>query len=458
VSVLARAVAAVGRGVRAAVAPGELRYGYRPPGHTYGSLYSLSTSGVVVSPETALTLAAAFACINVLASDTAMLPFHVYRRRKGGGKDVASDFWPDQMLSLSPSREHDSITLRQAAMGHVLGWGNGYMEIVRDPAGRPREMVPLDPRWGQTQPYRDRDGGISYKIHGGVGPDPYLRQADVLHIAGLGWDGLIGYSPVAMCRQAIGLGLACEAAGGTLFGNGLNVQGILTTKKRLTPDGRKNLRESLEYVHAGPYNANRLLILEEDSTFLQTSIDPDDAQFLATRAFQVLEVCRLYRCPPHKAMDYSQAHLANLEQSNTDYLQTSLMPWLIKWEQQCNRKLLTAAQRAAGYECSHDVSALLRGDSAARAQLHKTLLECGATSPNLIAGIEGLPPTAGGDVHILPMNMVSVPELARAGSAPAEPPLKDRLEDAPELPVSERWQQNGHTHAHAHAPAGSAPL
>lgn len=408
------------------------------PGHWQGALYSQSTSGVVVTPETSLGLAAAFACINVLASDSAMLPFNVYKTRKSGGRDVATDFWPNQMLSLEASQEHDSITLRQATKGHALGWGNGYLEIARDRRdGRPLELLPLDPRWGETRPYRNKFSRIVYAINGQREDVKAIPQSDVIHIAGLGWDGLVGYSPVAMCRQAYGLGLAAEAMAGSLFGNGLNASGILKLKKKLTADGRKNLRESLEDVHGGPYNANRLLVLEEDTEYLQTTINPLDAQFLETRAFQVLEICRIYRVPPHKVMDLSEAHLANLEQSNTDYVQTSLLPWLVKWEQQCDRKLLTRAERMAGYCCRHDLSAFLRGDSVARVTFYKGMQEIGAMSPTQIAEKENLPPVEGGDIHILPLNMTTVKQMSEAADRPIEPPSADRVKDHPELPGTE---------------------
>lgn len=406
---------------------------YRGPGVS-AALYSTVNSGVMVTPETSLTLAVAFACINVLSTDTAVLPFNVYKARKSGGRDLAYDHPVNELLSLAPSADHDSITLRQATMGHCNGWGNGYQEIVRDDRGRPLELVPLDPRWSETQPFRAKSGRLLYTIHGAREEPKALPARDILHIAGLGWDGLIGYSPVAMCRQAIGLGIAAEMFGASFFGNGSHGSGAIKLKKNLTPTSRENLRQSIERAHATPANANRLMILEEGMEWEQTSINPDDAQFLETRKFQVLEVCRIYRVPPHKVMDYSQAHLANLEESNTDYLMTSLMPWLVKWEQQADRKLLTRAERMAGYTCRHDMNAFMRGNSTARGELYQILLNSGAASPTQIAGMEGLPPVEGGNIHLIPLNMTTVEQIEADKQAKAQPDKPVQTNDLPELP------------------------
>ena len=323
-----------------------------------------------------------------------------------------------------------------------------------------KRLVPLDPRWSETKPFRNKFGKVVYSIHGSGRDRKILPQADVFHVAGLGWgrpDRILPrrHVPPGDRPRARGRGVRREF----LRQRDQRLGRASKIKKRLNPDGRKNLRESIEEVHGSPYRANRLMILEEDTEYQQTSINPDDAQFLETRAFQVLEVCRIYRVPPNKVMDLSQSHLANLEQSNTDYVTTSLQPWLVKWEQQADRKLLTASQRAAGFCCRHDLSALLRGDSAARGTLYKTMLECGAISPNQIAERENLPPVEGGDVRILPLNMTTVAAMAKAAEAPVEPPSADRVEDKPDLPARSGRRRpgcsipfeaaNGETNGHA---------
>ena len=203
----------------------------------------------------------------------------------------------------------------------------------------------------------------------------------------------MGYSPVTLSRQAIGLGIAAEEFGASLFGNGSIPKGVIKTAKRLTPEAAANLRRSWEVMHQGTKSANGTAVLEEGMTWESITIPPEDAQFLATRQFQVLEIARIYRLPPHKLGDFSRATFSNIEETNLDYLMTSLMPWLIQVEQEWGRKLLTREDRRAGYFLKHDMSALLRGNMQARADYYTKLQATGALSPNQIASMGG--PRAG---------------------------------------------------------------
>jgi HK97 family phage portal protein len=395
------------------------------------SLGSMDASGVVVSPDTALGIAAAYAAINAISTDCTIPTFNVVRERKSGGFDIATDHPVNMMLALKASSIHNSKRLRRATMGHVQGWGNGYLRIDRDQrTGMPLELHPLAPQWDETKPFRNKFGKLLYRVDAGMSKP--LPASDVLHIAGLGYDGLVGYSPIGMCRRAFGNAIASDVQAGAYFGNGNQLGGILKIKRELTPTARENLRESFGGRHGGPYNAHTLAILEEDMEYEPTSINPVDAQFIESRGFNVLEIGRIYRCPPHKIGDYSQAHLANLEESNFDYLITSLFPWLQVWEEECDVKLLTTQEYMAGYRCQHDMTQFLRANSTARSDFYTKMLLAGSMSPNDISAREGLPSTEGGDVRILPLNMTTVLEMYRnsqpkaAATAPGEPkPMAD---------------------------------
>lgn len=376
---------------------------------------SANLSGVPITERSALTLTAAFACINVIATDVSALPLRVYRRRKGGGRDEATDHPATPLLRWSPDGETTTMRARQAWMGHALGWGNGYQEIERDGAGRPAGLHRLDPSAIRPK-RRKRDGRLYYELDSGG----TLRPENVLHLAGLGYDGLSGYSPVRLARQAIGLGLAAETFGAALFGNGSTPRGVLEHPKSLTKEAAERLREGFERIHGGPYNAHRVAVLEEGMKWNPTSINPDDAQFLATRQFQVIEVARIYRVPPHKIGDYSQSHLANIEASNLDYLMTTLMPWCEAQEQEMNLKLLTAAERASGYYIEHALAAILRGDMRARAEFYTKLRDLGVLTPNLICEFENLNPIGpDGDIRLVPLNMTTLENAGRAIEPPA---------------------------------------
>lgn len=370
-------------------------------------------AGVTVTPESALTLTAAFAAINVLATDSAALSLDCYRYRQDGGKELARDNPVHDLVHFTPDEETTSVRFRQALMGHVLGWGNGYGRIYRKGNGTPYKLTLLDPK--TTKPIRT-GGRLAYSTDGG---NEVIPAGDVIHIAGLGFDGLVGYSPARMARQAIALGLAAEAFGATFFGNGTRASGYLKAARKLKPEAIQNLRDSLNAVHQGPYNAHKLAVLEEGMEWVQTSVDPEDAQFLATRQFQVIEICRIYRVPPHKLMDYSQSHLANVEESNLDYLMTSLLPWLVIIEAELNLKLFTRPQRAQ-YVVEHSMETLLRGNLAAMAGFFKEMFAMGVFSINDICRRLGINPIGpDGDKRFVPLNITTVD---KAGIAPLPKP------------------------------------
>jgi HK97 family phage portal protein len=426
-------------------------------------------SGQVVTPDSALTLAAAFAAINVIATDTASFPLCLHRKRKDGGSDEITDDPRAQMMAVSPDGETTSLRFRQDLMGHVLGWGNGYAEIEFDDSGVPTGLYVLDPN--ATNPERiPQNRRLFYRTSGGRTLPPYR----VLHFAGLGYDGLKGYSPITLAKESIGLGLAAEAFGCTFFGNGTWPGLVLESPQKLSKDSVSNLREQWEELHRGGDNSHRVAVLEMGMKASRVTINPEDAQFLETRKFQVVEVARIFRLPPHKIGDYSQSHLANIEASNLDYASTVLTPWCRMVEQQLDFKLLTEDERRAGFYFQHDMTSLLRGDSQSRANFYAKLRDLGAINPNEIRAKENLDPIEGGDVYLVPMNMTPlsmIEEQAEAAlekvegetetgeSTPEEPPdaedessdIEDDSEEGeddtqPEMTAgrSRRFNQNRH--------------
>jgi HK97 family phage portal protein len=387
------------------------------PGQNLGySLTSPVLSGVTVTPQTALTLASWYAGVNVISTDVAKLPFELRKERRGGGSVPARTDPRFRLVGRKPNERMNAKRYRQMQMGHVLGWGNHYSEILRDGAGMPTGLVPLHP--GTMKPrttagndlyYRDENTGKSY------------LPENVLHIAGLGFDGIQGYCAVTLMRQAIGLGIGAEQFGASFFGNGAVPKGMLKTPKRLSDQGAKHLREDFERVHGGPQNANRLAVLEEGLDWVNTQVNPDDAQFLATRQFQVLEIARMLNLPPHKLGDYSQAHLANLEESNTDYLINTLQGWLVAVEAEYDDKLLFEDEKDR-FSFRHDMSALLRGNLQARGTFYQVLKGIGAISADTVAAREGLPipgPANGGDLYLVQSQNIPA---QNAGKPQPKPP------------------------------------
>jgi HK97 family phage portal protein len=381
-----------------------------------------SAAGVNITPESALTLTAALACINVIATDFSYPPCKVYRRRPGGGRDEVRDTAIWERLNVSPDGETTPMRSRQALMGHTLGHGNGYYEIETNGGGEIVGLHLLDPR---TRPERrPQDNRLFYRLPN----NKTLPPARVFHLAGLGFDGLCGYSPVKLASDALALGKAAELFGAGFYGNNSQPGGLIKTTAAVKPEALARFRAGWEGMHRGAGNNSRIAFLEQGWDFVPTTISPEDAQFLEGRKFQVLEVARIYRVPPHKIGDYSQSHLANIEASNLDYVITVLTPWCEAFEQEANLKLLTADERKAGFYIEHQLTALLRGDMRSRAEFYTKLRDLGALSPNEVRDSENLNPIEGGDLYLVPMNMVS---LEHAGEPP-EPATGTMPNDSPD--------------------------
>ncbi len=390
-------------------------------------------SGVLVTPQTALTLTAVYCAINIIASDVANLPRYLYRRQKSGGKVIDTSKEVNDLVHFAPNGEMPAFFHYQAAMGHVLGWGNSYSEIKRDYGGNPTGLYLLHP--GTTKPKRTEKSKALYYEDEATGKT--FAPENILHIRGLGFDGLKGYSPVTLARQAVGLGIAAEEFGAALFGNGAIPKGLLKTPKRLTETAAKNLRESFERVHQGTKGAHRVAVLEEGADWVDTQINPDDAQFLATRQFQVLEVCRIFNLPPHKLADYSKTNYSTVEQANIAYLTNTLSIWLAAIEAESNFKLLTAKDRKK-WVVEHDVSRLLRAAIDTRIRYFESRYRMGSITPNEIRLKEGenpFPPELGGDRPMVQAQMVPLEQAEQATDETVKPVEVDANADVDAGPV-----------------------
>jgi HK97 family phage portal protein len=393
---------------------------------------ALSTAGVVVTPQVALTFTGVFSAINVLSSDYAALGVGLYRKLPEGGRALDPLSPIQEMIAVSPDEEMDAISYRQSCLAHVLSWGNSYSHIDRlRYDGSPAALYLLDP--AKTRAVRTQRTRRLYYERDDA---PTLRAENVLHFAGLGYDGISGYSPVAYNRNALGLAFATEAYGSTWFGNGSRPSGFLKTVRKLSKEAKARLREQFEEVHQGPYNSNRLAVLEEGLEFQGITIPPDDAQFLATRAFQLLEICRMFRIPPHKLMDFSRATFSNIEQTNLDYLCTSLLPWVLRFEAQMNFKLLLRSERQSGMAIRHTFANLLRADATSRANYYKAMQGLGVLSPDQICDLEDLNPTgaAAGAKHFVMTNLQTLEDFKApiAGPGPVSTPGQGEPDPEPE--------------------------
>ena len=373
----------------------------------YSFLFGRTTSGKPVNERSAMQTTAVYACVRILAEAVASLPLHVYEYQDDGGKKLVHDHPLYYLLHDEPNPEMTSFVFRETLMSHLLIWGNAYAQIIRDGAGRVLGLYPLLPDKMDVQ--RDDRGNIYYVYSRNSDENPMfkeygdirLKAEDVLHIPGLGFDGLIGYSPIAMAKNAVGMTLACEEYGASFFANGANPGGVLEHPGVLKDPSK--VRESWNSVYRGVNNAHKIAVLEEGMKYQQIGIPPEEAQFLETRKFQINEIARLYRIPPHMVGDLDKSSFSNIEQQSLEFVKYTLDPWVIRWEQSLQRSLLLPGEKGK-YFIKLNVDGLLRGDYQSRMNGYAVGRQNGWFSANDIREMENMnpiPDEQGGNLYLI---------------------------------------------------------
>ncbi len=394
---------------------GSFHVSQTPPGDWLPEGYGWATDvGLSVTPELALNVSTVFACVRVLAEGASALPLLTYRRLDDRRKERATDIPLYTVLHALPNPEMTSVELRDTLMGHVLTWGNAYAEIQLSRGGDVLALWPLRP--DRMTPRRvGRELVFDYQL---AQPDAQgrtqrtLAAERVFRLHGLGFDGLQGYSPIRQARQAIGMSLATEKFGSKFFANGANPGGVLQHPGKLGDTAYQRLKASWEARHQGLDNAGRIAILEEGLSYKEIGMPLEDAQFLQTRRFQVEEVCRWYRVPPHMVGDLERATFSNIEHMGLEFVTYSLTPWLVRWEQAISRDLLTESQRQTLF-VEHLVAGLLRGDIQSRYAAYNIGRQNGWLSADDIRALENMNPLPDGqgEIYLVPLNMIPASQV-----------------------------------------------
>lgn len=398
-----------------------------PQNRTNGSAYTFfmggSTSGKRVNERSAMQMTAVYSCVRILSEAVASLPLHVFRYTEGGSKEKCTDHPLYKLLHDEPNPEMTSFVFRETLMTHLLLWGNAYAQIIRNGKGEVIALYPLMP--DRMTVDRDSSGQLVYEYTISSDDAPTvkgssvkLRPSDVLHIPGLGFDGLVGYSPIAMAKNSIGMAIACEEYGAKFFANGAAPSGVLEHPGALKDPAR--VRESWNATFGGSSNANRVAVLEEGMKYTPISISPEQAQFLETRKFQINEIARIFRIPPHMVGDLEKSSFSNIEQQSLEFVKYTLDPWVIRWEQSLKRALLSDEEKNT-YFFHFNLEGLLRGDYQSRMNGYAVARQNGWMSANDIRELENLdriPTEEGGDLYLVNGNMLP---LLMAGSAYTNP-------------------------------------
>jgi len=383
----------------------------RTPGSAYTFYMGGSSAGKPVTERSAMQMTAVYSCVRILAEAVAGLPLHLYRYTEEGGKEKAVDHPLYLLLHDEPNPEMSSFVFRETLMTHLLLWGNAYAQIIRNGKGEVIALYPL--MANRMSVNRDDKGRLYYQYtRSSDEANPTknstvnLEPSDVLHIPGLGFDGLVGYSPIAMAKNAIGLAIATEEYGSKFFANGAAPSGVLEHPGTIKDPAR--VRDSWQQTFGGSANSNKIAVLEEGMKYTPISISPEQAQFLETRKFQINEIARIFRVPPHMVGDLEKSSFSNIEQQSLEFVKYTLDPWVIRWEQSIQRTLLTPAEKKNLF-VKFNVEGLLRGDYASRMNGYATARQNGWMSANDIRELENLdriPSEDGGDLYLINGNML----------------------------------------------------
>jgi len=398
------------------------------PGSAYSFFFGSTAAGQAVNERSAMQMSAVYACVRILSEAIAALPLHFYQYNDSGGKEKAIQHPLYPILHDEPNPEMTAFSFRETLMTHLLLWGNAYAQIIRNGRGEVLALYPLMP--DRMTVDRDARGRVYYEYTRsesdantiGKKSSVLLLPEDVFHIPGLGFDGLVGYSPIAMAKRAVGLGLACDEYGAAFYANGAQPGGVLEH-----PGVVKNpqhVRDSWNAIYQGAKNAHKVAILEEGMSYKPISVNPQEAQFLETRKFQIDEIARIFRVPPHMVGDLDKSSFSNIEQQSLEFVKYTLAPWIARWEQTIHRTLLLPSEKAWHF-ARFNVEGLLRGDYQSRMNGYAVARQNGWMSANDIRELENLdriPAEAGGDLYLINGNMTKLEDAGLfAGFPPTAP-------------------------------------
>ena len=395
----------------------------KPKNSTNGSSYRFmmgsSTAGKAVTERSAMQMTAVYACVRILSEAIAGLPLHLYQYTDDGGKEKALDHPLYFILHDEPNSEMSSFIFRETLMTHLLLWGNAYSQIIRNGKGEVIALYPLMPNRMTVD--RDSSGQLYYSYQMANSDAPtlpggtvILKPTDVLHIPGLGFDGLVGYSPIAMAKNAIGLAIATEEYGAKFFSNGATPGGILEYPG-VIKDPEK-LRESWNRGFGGSQNSGKVAILEQGMKYTPITISPEQAQFLETRKFQINEIARIFRVPPHMIGDLEKSSFNNIEMQSLEFVKYTLDPWIGRLEASMHRSLLLDEEKKS-YDIRFNVEGLLRGDYKSRMEGYAVGINNGFMSVNDVRRLEDwnlVPDEMGGNIYMVNGTMVPLQDTGAA--------------------------------------------
>lgn len=369
-----------------------------------------SLSGMRVSPDAAMRLAAVYACVRILSETMASLPLVVYRPRKDGGKDRITDHWLYRVLGKRPNRFQNPFEWREMLQGHLALRGNAFCQIVANGRGEVTELIPIHPDRVRIELLKD--GEYRYRVRNQAGDEVVFPRGEIWHLRGLSSDGILGLSPIELSRESLGMALAAQDYGARFFSNDAKPTGgwIEFPGSFKDPEAKRVFRESYQAAQSGS-NRGKVLVLENGMKFHEVGVTNKDAQFLELRKFQITDIARLFRVPPHMIADLDRATFSNIEQQSLEFVMHTMTPWAERWEASIEADLMLDGEEL---EIEFDFANLMRGDASSRSAYYQSGIQNGWLTRNEARIAENLNPIAGLDQPLRPLNMVEEEDAEEA--------------------------------------------
>lgn len=382
-------------------------------------------SGMRVSADSAMRLTAVYACVRILSETMASLPFVLYRTDGAGGKVRVTDHWLYRLFARRPNRFQNPFEWREMMQGHLSLRGNAYNRIVSNASGEITELVPIHPDRIRIELLPS--GEFRYRVTDRDGRESVLPRGEVWHLRGLSSDGLLGMSPIEIARESVGMAMAAQEYGARFFANDAKPTGgwIEFPGSFRDAEAKKVFRESYQQAQSGA-NRGKVLVLENGMKFHEVGVTNRDAQFLELRKFQITDIARLFRVPPHMIGDLDRATFSNIEQQSLEFVMHTMTPWAERWEASIEAELLPDDD---GLEIEFDFANLMRGDAASRAGYYQSGIQNGWLTRNEARLAENLNPLVGLDEPLRPLNMTEESDAEETEGEPTQPPSTPEPKD-----------------------------
>jgi HK97 family phage portal protein len=384
---------------------------------------SATNSGIRVGPGNALMSVPVWACVSLISESIAQLPLFLMHKLPNGNRQFATDHELYPLLKDAPNDFQTSFEFREMLQGHMLLRGNAYAYVLRDNNARIISLIPLHP--DRVSLRRSANRQIFYEVS-----DEHIRGTfprwQIFHLRGMSSDGYCGLSPISACREAVGLSLVTQEHGARLFSNGTILSGVLEYPEALNGEIIGRIRDQWNSTYGGVRNSNKVAILEKGMKWQSLGMTNEDAQFLATRAFQNNEIYRMFRVPPHMVGDQDKVTSwgSGIEQLSIGFVQFTLQPHITRWEQAISQVLLLPNERPK-YYVKFELKGLLRGDMASRSKALATMRQNGVINADEWREIEDMDAIGGVDGESYLVNGAMVPtSLAGQQKTATAAPIK----------------------------------